>query len=55
MEIKLLLHGQPFHEQIEVKIYKVLNNGTPGTLIADKAMSAGTHVYTLPNPVQRRK
>lgn len=35
----------------KVKIYKVLNNWTPGTLIADKAMSARTHIYTLPNPV----
>lgn len=35
----------------KVKIYKVLNNGQPGQLIADKAMSVGTHVYTLPNPV----
>lgn len=35
----------------KVKIYKVLNTGQPGTLIADKAMSAGTHIYTLPNPV----
>jgi len=33
-----------------VKIYKVLNTGQPSTLIADKAMSAWTHIYTLPNP-----
>lgn len=34
----------------KVKIYKVLNNNQQGTLIADKAMSAWTHIYTLPNP-----
>jgi hypothetical protein len=33
-----------------VKIYKVVNNNQQGTLIADKAMSDGRHVYTLPNP-----
>ncbi len=35
----------------KVKIYKVLNNWQAGQLIVDKVMSAGTHVYTLPNPV----
>jgi len=35
----------------KVKIYKVLNNNQPAQLIVDKSMSAGTHIYTLPNPV----
>lgn len=35
----------------KVAIYKVLNNNQQGTLIVNKEMSAGIHVYTLPNPV----